>query len=339
MIDVEGIILETGLPGLKRTGGKWNARCIVCGDSKKSRHKKRFWVLPPKGAVGWRAYCFNCGYDQSFRQFLKIHFPDLHKQYFKKKFKKRIGGTATKESTEKIKRIKVDRMEILSKRVSELPVSHPSYQFFRDRKIPGVWTRYLLYTDNFKKWINGKIPGKFERVPDRDERIVIPFFTRDRRLFAVAGRALDRKNKPRYITIKFDEDHPKIFGLERADFSRRVYVFEGQLDSLFLSNSIAMGGSISNVRKLLEYAPADRFVIVPDNEPRNPDVCRFVAEAIDLGFPVSLIPAKLKRYGKDINDLIINSDMTRPEIRGMIEDNVVAGKQAQVKFKLWKRIR
>lgn len=339
MVDIDSLILDTGLSGLERQGRKWNARCIVCGDSKKSRHKKRFWVLPPKGNLAHRCYCFNCGYDESFRFFLKTHFPDIHKRYFKSKFRagmRRID--VSKESVEKTKCINVTKSEILSKRVCEFPTDHASHRFFHERKLPKIWKKYLLYTDNFREWINSKIPGKFDSVSDSDARIVIPFFTVDRRLFAVAGRALDKAARPRYITIKFDEDHPKIFGLERADFSRRVYVFEGQLDSLFIPNSLAMGGSISNVKKLLEYAPADRYVVVPDNEPRNPDVCRFAEDALGMGFSVSLMPASMKRHGKDVNDVVVNAGLTMREMRGIIDKEVVSGPRGRIKLKLWKRI-
>ena len=39
------------------------------------------------------------------------------------------------------------------------------------------------------------------------------------------------------------DDVPKIFGLNRVDTSRTVYVVEGPLDSLLLDNAVAMAGA------------------------------------------------------------------------------------------------
>jgi len=200
-----------------------------------------------------------------------------------------------------------------------------------------MWRKYLMYSDNFKVWTNEKIPDKFKNTSDSDPRLIIPFYTLERKIFAVGARAL-KNNLPRYLTIKFDEDHPKIFGLERANFSKLMYVFEGQIDSLFIPNSLAMGGSISNIRKLLQYADKDKFVLVPDIEPRNLEVCDFIEQSIGMGFAVSLLPLELKQYGKDINDIIIKSNLTSKEIYNIINKNITKGIKSKIKFKLWKKV-
>ena len=46
----------------------------------------------------------------------------------------------------------------------------------------------------------------------------------------------------RYITIMFEEV-PKIFGLDTVNFQEKYYVVEGALDSMFLSNAVAMAGA------------------------------------------------------------------------------------------------
>ena len=340
MVDIDSLIIETGLPGLEQTGGKWNARCIVCGDSRKDSHKKRFWVLPPKGVLGYRAICFNCGYNESFRYFLKTYFPDIHKRYFKSKFKDR-NKPMPKPSIESIERMTamtVDASEVKHARLSELPDDHPANAYFYARRLPTMWRKYLFYMDSFKEWVNTKLPGKFGDDPGPDPRIVIPFYTIDRRMFAAAGRSLDPDAKIRYLTVKFDDDHPKIFGLERVDFSRRVYVFEGQIDSLCIPNALAMAGSISNVRKLLEWAPIETFVLVADNEPRNPDVVKFIGQSIEMGFHVCMLPTDLKKWGKDVNDLVKNGGLTMRQIRDIIDSNTLTGLRAKVRFKIWRKI-
>ena len=139
----------------------------------------------------------------------------------------------------------------------------------------------------------------------------------------------------RYITIKFFE-HYKIFGLERCNFDKLVYVTEGQIDSLFIPNCLAMGGSISGLDKLLEYAPNNNFRIVPDIEPRNKETVDFIEKSLKKGFKVCLWPLKLKTYGKDMNDLILNSGKSRKEIFDIINSNMVEGNTGLIKLKFWR---
>ena len=49
--------------------------------------------------------------------------------------------------------------------------------------------------------------------------------------------------KLRYITTILDKRYPKLYGLERVKFESTIYVTEGPIDSLFLSNAIAMCGA------------------------------------------------------------------------------------------------
>jgi hypothetical protein len=342
MIDIYDILMDCCLPGLTREGGgKYNARCVVCGDSKKSMSKKRFWVLPPSGNRPLHTcYCFNCGYSQSIKTFLKEHYPDVHKQFFKKRFKNRreIPKVARVPERTPSKPGPEPTTAKGSTRLTSLEPDHLAVKYLDDRMIPKVWKKYLFYAENFRKFTNSLVPGKFEKADGEDRRLVIPFYTVDGKLFAFAGRSLEGR-KPKYLTIKIDEDHPKIFGLERADFDRTVYIFEGQIDSLFIPNSLAMAGGIGNVRKLLEYAPKDRYVLVPDLEPRNQQVCDMIGECIDHGFGVSLLPHHMKKHGKDVNNFVLNSGMTPRQIYDMINENVTTGIKARIRYKAWKRVK
>ena len=48
------------------------------------------------------------------------------------------------------------------------------------------------------------------------------------------------KEMPKYITIKFQEDKPKIYNLDRLDLNKPVKITENPIDSLFLSNAVAL---------------------------------------------------------------------------------------------------
>ena len=98
-------------------------------------------------------------------------------------------------------------------------------------------------------------------------------------MFALQGRAFGDEN-PKYITIKL-QDKDKIFGLDRVDWKKTVYVCEGSLDSLFVENCIATAQSDLRI-------PHNDAVLIPDNEPRNREVVKQIRKYIEEDYAVVL---------------------------------------------------
>jgi hypothetical protein len=332
---VNNIIHELPLPLLEPVGDNWNFRCVVCGDSKKSETKKRGWILVKGNKISY--YCHNCHYSQSLLTFLREYYPDVAKSYIKIAFKnKRRDHHDSLIQTEVEKDTSSNQQRQLNiPKLNTLPADHFAVKYFMARKLPLKFLRYLYFADNYCEFINTIIPGKFENVSDnKDPRIVIPYYNQHKKIFAVQGRSFQDYGL-RYITIKFN-DHKKIFGLERMDRNRAIPVFEGAFDSFFIPNAIAMGGADLDLKYLRELATVDRYIFCFDNEPRNTEMCGRIEKVLKAGFRVCLMPAKYKRYGKDINKMIENG-MTPREICAIIKENIVQGKFGLMKFNLWKK--
>jgi hypothetical protein len=105
---------------------------------------------------------------------------------------------------------------------------------------------------------------------------------------------------------------------------------EGPIDSLFIQNTVAVAQSDL---RLPQYK--SKSVLVPDNEPRNKEVCRQIQKFIDEGYTVCIWPKGTEE--KDINDMIL-SGKTPAEIQTIIHSNTHSGLQAQTVFNSWKRI-
>ena len=88
-------------------------------------------------------------------------------------------------------------------------------------------------------FMNLKSPMMIYKHLYEEPRLVIPFFDKSRKMFAVQGRALGQSDL-RYITVRIDEQYPKIYGLDRVDISKPIYVVEGPIDSLFIENCICL---------------------------------------------------------------------------------------------------
>ena len=151
------------------------------------------------------------------------------------------------------------------------------------------------------------------------------------KMFAFAARAFG-KEEPKYITIKLDEDSDKIFGMDRIDYGKKIYVVEGQLDSLFLPNAIAVAGASFDT-PFVQKIKAN-CTLVMDNEPRNKDIVKQLAKYIDKGYNVCMFPDTIRE--KDINEMILAGKPV-DEIINIINTNSFQGMEAQLKFATWRK--
>ena len=150
----------------------------------------------------------------------------------------------------------------------------------------------MLFRSRFKKFVNSFQPKFEEPIQGEHPRMIIPYFNKHGKCFAIGARAYGDET-PKYYTIKVGDDVEKIYGLDRVDYGQRVYVVEGPIDSLFLPNAIAVSGASFDtpiIRQLLTNA-----TLVMDNEPRNKDIVRQLGKYIDLGYNVCMYLTILKK--------------------------------------------
>ena len=132
----------------------------------------------------------------------------------------------------------------------------------------------------------------------------------------------------RYITIMLDEDRTKVFGLDRVDFNKTIYITEGPFDSFYIDNAIAMAGADIDWDLL-----KDRDVVfVFDNEKRNSEIVNRMVKVIDRGHEVVIWPDKIQE--KDLNDMFIAGH----DVQSLVEFNTYSGLQAQIKLSEWKKV-
>ena len=133
----------------------------------------------------------------------------------------------------------------------------------------------------------------------------------------------------------FDEEKPKLYGLDTIDVKLPIYVVEGPIDSMFLPNCLASAGS--DVTTNLNSVSEDKssFIIVYDNEPRNKEIVRKVERAIEAGFPVCIWPESMEQ--KDINDMVM-AGMKLRKIVETINESTYTGLEAKLKFQQWKKV-
>lgn len=311
-------------------------RCPICGDSKKNNAKTRGYIyINNRTRTHFSFKCFNCGIQMSFMKFLKEYFPSVYSQLRIDLLKEK--GLELKEETPIIKRTFVITEDANYKYcLKDLPADHEAVKYCVKRQIPKEKFNKIFYVENFSKYVNSICAGKYEKLPE-DKRIVFEFRDSNGKLNGVQGRILDEKTKKnRFLTLKFDDDSYKIYGLDSINKELPIIVTEGVIDSYFLDNAIAQtGGDVPHDLDKIIGVPKSNIYIVLDNEPRNKDTVHRMEVAINHGYKVHFwdVDSSLK----DINDMV-KAGINKEQIKKNILSNSIDGFKAKMKFHSWKKI-
>ena len=316
----------------RKSDNLYNCRCPICGDSKKNKFKARGYVYDVKNSLAYK--CHNCGFSGGIGKLIEQVDPHLYNQYKLERYKEkdnRQSNTATKfvykPDFSEYQKDPLDNV----KRIKDLPFFSNPVQYIVKRQIPMEIARELCYVDNIQK-LEDLFPEYKNRLIGKEERILIPCYTRDKKLIGLTCRGINN-DRLRYVTIKAIKDHPLVFGLDKVDISKTIYVLEGPIDSMFVDNSISVGGS--DFKRIANFAAKDMFVMVYDNQPRNKELISIMERSIEDGYKVVIWPNKIKE--KDINEMIL-AGMGKDEVFRIINSHAYSNLEAKLKFKEWRKI-
>ena len=310
----------------KKKADLFNFRCPYCGDSQKRKNKARGYLFKIKNDFVYK--CHNCGVGRTLSNFLRDQDTLLHDQYIMEKFKD--GKFTGKHSTVPKPKFNFKTPDFVKtdtglEKISDLNIFHEARKYLEQRGIKDL--DYFYYCPKFKEWTN-KQKKTFDTLRQDHPRIIIPFRDKEGNLFGYQGRSLARNAKLRYITIMLDEEQPKIFGLDRIDTKKSIYITEGPFDATFIKNSVAMAGSDIDIRS---FNWSDHIWIF-DNEPRNREIVNRISKVIDRGDKVVIWPNNIQQ--KDINDMSLGGH----DVQKMVESNVYQKLEAKLKFNNWKKV-
>ena len=298
----------------------FNFRCPICGDSQKHKNKARGYFYQVKTNTNFK--CHNCGASSSFNNFLKQIDSTLHKQYTMEKFKEGFAGGRNFVVDEPKLEFKkpVFKKKLDLPKATEVPIAK---EYLEKRKLdPSKF--YFAY--KFKEWTNTQ-KQTFDTIGRDESRIIIPMYDEDKILIGFQGRSLG-PNSVKYITVMINEDAPKVYGLDKIDNEKPIYIIEGPFDATLVQNSVAMCGSDLDIRS---FGWSD-CIYVYDNEPRNREIVNRIDKTINGGYKVVIWPTSIVE--KDINDMVLGGH----KIMSVLESNTYSGLQAKVKFNNWKKI-
>ena len=329
-------IISPYLQQFKKKGDfLWNFRCPYCGDSQKSRTKARGFIYRKKNDLFYK--CHNCGVGTTLGKLIELVDSKTYKDYILERYKKGVK-TNNPEPEWDFNEPVFRKKDILKglQSIEQLDETHPAKIILCKRKLPKENLADIFLCPAFFAFTNKLIPNKFSSLGGDHPRLLIPFRNKEGEIFAYQGRAFG-KETPKYITIKLDEDADKIYGLDKVDKTKQIYVVEGPIDSMFLDNCIAVGGAdfskpLSIDGRLMLNG---ELTIVFDNEPRNKEICKQMERTIGQGRKIVIWPDSMKH--KDINDMII-AGYSKKDIQRIITDNTFQTVAASLRFAEWRKI-
>lgn len=310
----------------------WRFSCPICGDSKSNTRKARGYFFVKDQSLIFK--CQNCGAGRTMRSFLKDINNELYKEYNLENFLESKSSNKPIFTDEvKIETVVVENKTVNLPCVYDLPEDNKVKRLLLERKLSDNMLKNFYYASNFKQWMHDISEDYYPEEESRKHdygRIVIPYLDEDNKLFGFSCRAVGNET-PKYINGKLDKSKDLVYGLNKVDKNKRVYIFEGPIDSMFINNGIAVSGS--SFLNSTTISLQDK-VFCYDNERRKKETLNKMEQIIEGGHNIYIPPDNIVE--KDINDMI-KSGYSIKDIHNIIESNVFSGLYAKLRFVEWRR--
>ncbi len=305
-----------------------------CEEATYGKLKTRAYILPAGDHMN--VYCHHCGMSHRLSTFMHDLDPNLYQEYRLETFKeahapdKKISIVFPDfEEPPEQKPTQNDDTIIW---VQDLPMTHPVRKYVQTRKIPEEFFSKIGVVADFNAFA-GKYMDSFKEKKKVYPRLILPFFDKDGSVSMYSCRAFG-KEQPKYIKLKVKDQTDHIYGLWRIDENKDIFALEGQIDSLFLDNAIAVGSADYSSRYLEEHK--DKIIVVPDSDyKRNPQVFQSLMKVVDAGFRIALMPESIP--WKDINDCVAKGGYQGKVIQDILLNNISSGVAAKLELNYRKR--
>lgn len=303
-------------------------------------------------------YCHNCGYGNSLIGFAKEYFPEefkfalstsriindnVYEKPYKRKSEDKEPVKNAEPETPKPKDILIS--DFLDYGIHKLttPLENEKMEKIRlkivnyisNRQMPDLSIEKLYFTFSYREtgnliqnamcvsednWIiHENIPRLITVVQDYDN---------PDKVLSINGRDITGTSNKKYVIIKtvLEEElseHTtqlaKVYNLHDIDIDKPVFVVEGQIDSLFLPNSIAVqGGDINSLIYLFKHLIPKRFhnnfMVILDNDNIKDTRKRNIKTIFNDIKCFNWKNIRSCNLHKDINEIIMSGKMTLYEL-------------------------
>lgn len=274
----------------KKSGKEYLIRCPICGDSKKDKNKRRFY-MSQEGT--W--YCHNCGESGNLIQFYMTINNVTYAEAKLQIFGDNILDMVFDETPELTK-----PTDLLYKPLKLPPMDIKDFGNGMMSKRIVAWLKRRNLTSEYMKY-NPKFMISME--DDTFGWLVIPTFYHGE-IIEIQMRNVVQKD---FRIYKNEDNDFVIYNYDDLDFSRPVIIHEGPFDALFIENSTCQFGVSKSKEHLIQYF-IDRnieLIFMFDNDQAGYDGLAKLYDKYGNRFKAFVWDYSLRMY-KDVNDAITN---------------------------------
>ena len=137
---------------------------------------------------------------------------------------------------------------------------------------------------------------------DMRNRLIIPYYWRNKIVGSTARLVIDDANKPKYYT---DQQPGYVFNLDKQDWNRKfVIVTEGPIDAILIEGVSVLGSKPNQAQKDLINSLNRQVIVVPDRDKAGLNLVNIAKDfGWSIAFPdwcdsVNDVAESVKHYGK-----------------------------------------
>lgn len=305
-----------------KNGSHFLARCVLCGDSKKSKAKRRFNLDYNNGNPIY--HCFNCGRSGSFLQIYStlknITISEAKKELYDYNPDRLIQELSNKKRDKIIKEIEYEYYDYILKdciSITDIVDDYITKQyqkqllyFYKDRQIPSTIRIYIAFKGDYK--------GRF----------IIPIFNEDDHIVYFQARRIRDDIELKYKNPTLEKGSI-IYNKHKFDRSMYIIVFEGLIDAMMVGSqgTSCMGSEITEnfVSELIGLTDKGIIIAFDNDKTGIKSLYNFMKKNIHSNrvkyflFPCEYMNQKdinnivVKYHIKDVYDMIIKNSYSKIE--------------------------
>jgi 5S rRNA maturation endonuclease (ribonuclease M5) len=318
-------------PQYKKGQGVYNAECPVCKEGSSSGTKRRLFYFPDEHYF----YCFNCSRSWSEFNWLqevtrestasilknsKTHVVDLTDKNFD------FLAVDTYNVTEDKEVLPTDAIDLLcTQQIEFIKAKYPQKTLLLNKLLNYLQERRLTTAINKPKSFFVSFDSKLH-----GNRLIIPFYDENNKLYTFQSRTLQADEYPKYIT---NPGEKCLYGenniLETLPY---IFILEGPIDAMFIQNGVGIGGSTITDRQLetLRKHFDKELIYIFDNDKNNSEMKKTIVKHIKNNKKVFIWPKELKEF-KDLNEVCCRFKIDQIS-SDFILKNSFSGIEAEVRY-------
>ena len=285
----------------------YQARCSICGDSKKNNKKARLHYYLETNSV----FCFNCGWSGSIFKFIK----EITKMSSREIFQEAEDYDVLPSDVSINKKSKADIKSIPTLPHDSINLfDENQLKFHQDNKIVKTVLKYIK--DRRIDTAVNKPKSLWLSLTDmvHKNRLIIPFYDfKGQIVFYQSREVIDSgEDLPKYLS-KVGGDKT-LFNIDKIDPDfPYIFIVEGPIDAMFLQNSVANTGIQEKSKKILTTVQEMQWksflthqtIICLDSQWIDRASYEKTLILIEEGYNVFIWPSVYGKIFKDFNEMCV----------------------------------